>query len=78
MLGLNFLKYYLLFLVYVRGLAHREFLQDLRSGSKDDLEFHKQKADRSMCPRRQDFNRLYADFCTERYGARNGLAMFSA
>ena len=36
------------------------------------------KADRSLCPRRQDFNRLYADFCKDKYGEKNGAMMFVA
>lgn len=36
------------------------------------------KADRSVVPRRPDFNRLYASFCDEKYGAKNGEKMFDA
>ena len=59
-------------------MAHREYLRNLRLSSSSDLDYHQRKADRSICPRRQDFNRLYADFCKEKYGARNGKEMFDS
>ena len=34
-------------------------------------------ADRSICPRRGDFNNLYTEFCRLKYGAKNGTEMFS-
>ena len=58
------------------GLAHREYLRQLRNKSKDDLEYHKWKSDRSICPRRQDFNRMYGDYCKSKYGEKNGSRMF--
>ena len=36
----------------------------------------KKKADRSIAPRRPDFNRLYQRYSNEKYGARNGAEMF--
>ena len=29
----------------------------------DELEFHVKRADRSICPRRRDFNTLYRQYC---------------
>ena len=44
------------------GAAHREFLRQLRSECKDELEYHQQLADRSKAPRRKDFNNIYSLF----------------
>ena len=38
--------------------------------------FHLRKADRSISPRRRDFNVLYRKYCDEHFGARNGVEMF--
>ena len=35
------------------------------------------RADRSLAPRRPDFNRLYQAYCEEKYGSRNGVEMFA-
>ena len=53
-------------------------MRQLRLYSKNDLEYHERKADRSQCPRRQDFNRMYAHFCKDKYGNRNGKEMFES
>ena len=54
------------------GTAYREFVSNLRLGHKDNLlTFHKSLADRSLCPRRRDFNKLYSDFNIEKYGGAN-------
>ena len=45
------------------SLAYKEFLKNLRKDCKDELMFHKQKADRSLCPRRRNFNCLCSQFC---------------
>ena len=55
------------------SLAYKEFLQNLRKDCDDELIFHKQKADRSVCPRRRDFNFLYSQFCKEIFGGKNWL-----
>ena len=41
-----------------------------------DLSYLKKKADRSITPRRPDFNRLYYAYSKEKNGARNGAEMF--
>ena len=56
--------------------AYHEFLRNLQSSSEDELHFHIQKADRSKCPRRRDFNSLYIKYCNEKFGGRNGVEMF--
>ena len=39
--------------------------------------FHnKKKVDRSLYPRRRDFNFLYSQFCKEKFGGKNGADMF--
>ena len=59
------------------GLAYQQFVKDLRlSCGSDEIEYFRKKSDRSLCPRRPDFNRLYQTYCRERYGGRNGAAMF--
>ena len=37
----------------------------------------KKKADRSITPRRPDYNRLYYKYTSEKYGARNGFELFA-
>jgi len=44
------------------GLAYREMLQDMNRRYTNDLELHKNLADRSQMPRRGDFNNLYTQF----------------
>lgn len=56
--------------------AYAEFLSEFRRKCATDLEFHRKKADRSCCPRRFDFNVLYAKFCVEQFGGKNGPEMF--
>ena len=56
---------------YTTELAYRQFVKAIQSRSKDDLEFHKFLADRSVAPRRRDFNRFYKDFKDERFGAKD-------
>jgi hypothetical protein len=60
------------------GVAYREFLRQLRSECKDELEYHQRLADRSIAPRRQDFNDIYSEFKRERFGTGNMSDMFSA
>ena len=48
----------------------------LELSCSDDLEYHRKKSDRSITPRRPDFNRLYASYCKDKYGAKNGSEMF--
>ena len=57
------------------GLAYNEFLRDLQT-CQSDLDYHVKKADRSISPRRPDYNRLYHAYCRENYGSRNGQEMF--
>ena len=37
----------------------------------------KRKADRALTPRRPDYNRLYQAYSKEKFGARNGVEMFT-
>ena len=57
--------------------AYHEFVQDLRRECESELKFHLRKADRSICPRRRDFNTMYATFCKDLFGGKNGEAIFS-
>ena len=56
--------------------AYNEFLLNLKKDCEDDLNFHLQKADRSKCPRRRDFNSLYIKYCQEHFGGQNGPEIF--
>jgi len=56
--------------------AYYEFIRNMKIKCENELEFHIQKADRSLCPRRRDFNVLYTKHCTQQFGARNGNSMF--
>lgn len=60
------------------GAAHREFLRQLRSECKDELEYHQQLADRSKAPRRKDFNDIYSLFKKDWFGTGSMSDMFSA
>ena len=42
--------------------ARHQFMKDLRITYPDDMTFHKKKANRSVTPRRRDFNYLYSKF----------------
>ena len=70
------------FFLFFLGLAYTQFLKDLKltCNSQDkvqnDLDYHIKKANRSISPRRPDFNRLYQSYCKEKYGERNGSKMF--
>ena len=68
--------------MYISGLlpgaAHREFLRQLRSECKDDLEYHRRLSDRSQAPRRKDFSDIYTEFKKERFGTGSMSEMFSA
>ena len=48
--------------------ARHQFMKDLKATCHDEVTFHKKKADRSVTPRRQDFNHLYSKFTKENFG----------
>ena len=55
------------------SLAYKEFLQNLRKDCDDELMFHRQKANRSLCPRKRDLNFLYSQCCKGNLVAKMGL-----
>ena len=59
------------------GGAYREFLRQLRSECKDDLEFYRRLSGRSEAPQREDFNRIYSDLKQERFGIGSMSDMFA-
>ena len=63
------------------GLAYFQFLKNLKEICDElehpDLIYMKTKADRSLTPRRPDFNRLYQTYKNEKYGEKNGPVMFA-
>ena len=58
------------------GTAYKEFVLNLRLSSRYMFKFHRALADRSVCPRRRDFNMLYGEFNLEKYGRSNCETMF--
>ena len=56
--------------------AYREYLCVLRKICRDELEFHLKKADRSITPRRRDFNYLYKKYCLACFGGKDSAEMF--
>ena len=61
---------------YTPGMAYRDCLQTLKSIATDDLDFHLKLADRSIIPRRRDFNHLYTEFHRQMFGTKNITEMF--
>ena len=59
------------------GSAHREFMRQLKSECKSDLEYHKKLADRALVPRRNDFNNLYNEYNKKHYGTASLATMFA-
>ena len=53
------------------GLAYREMLQELKQKFPNDLELHRNLADRSIMPRRKDFNNLYTQFHRNKFRTEN-------
>ena len=51
-------------------------MHQLRSECENDLEYQEKLADRSIIPRKPDFNRLYSLFTKEKYGASNLESMY--
>ena len=58
------------------GLAYRELLQEIKQISANDVELHRNLADRSKMPRRRDFNNLFTEFHRKQFGTKNIEAMF--
>ena len=56
--------------------AHRELLRQLRSECNSELEYQEKLADRSILPRKPDFNRLYGLFTREKYGTADLHCMY--
>ena len=55
--------------------ARQQYLKELRATCSDELTYHKKKADRSVTPRKRDFNQLYSKFGEEKFGGK-GTLMF--
>ena len=66
--------------LFISGLlpsaAHKEFMRQLKSECSDDLEYHLKLADRSIFPRRMDFNIAYGKFTKSAYGTTNLKEMY--
>ena len=54
------------------SMARQVFLKDLQKSCNDEITYHVMKADRSVTPRRRDFNYLYSQFTKEQFGGKNG------
>ena len=72
------MKYLVNLQIITLGTAYHKFLNDLRESCETMEEYQIKKADRSLSPRRPDYNRLYASYIEDKYGARNGPEMFDA
>lgn len=57
--------------------AYSEFLKNLKNNCDNELNFPLQKADRSKCPRRRDFNSLYAEILSGTFRRWDGPKMLS-
>lgn len=53
--------------------ARQQHLKELRATCSDELTYHKKKADRSVTPRKRDFNHLYSKFGEEKFGGKGPL-----
>ena len=60
------------------GAVHKELMRQLRSECKTDLEYHLKLADRSIIPRRMDFNTIYRQFTNDLYGTKSLESMFES
>ena len=54
------------------SIARQVFLKDLKQSCNDEMTYHVMKADRSITPRKRDFNYLYDQFTKEQFGGKNG------
>ena len=61
---------------YTPSLAYKQLLKDLRCECENEDNIVLKRADRSVCPRRGDFNNMYTDYCKTKYGGKDGDAMF--
>ena len=59
------------------GSAYHEFLRNAKALATSKLELHKMLADRSVVPRRPDFNSIYAEYSKEMFGGTSTQYMFS-
>ena len=62
---------------YTAGLAYREYWRLTKLKAINDVELHKMMSDRSLFPRRIDFNTLYTEYNRSKYGTQNTAAMFA-
>ena len=53
--------------------ARQQYLKELRATCSDELTYHKKKADRSVTPRKRDFNHLYSKFGEEKFRGKGPL-----
>ena len=56
--------------------AYQKHIAFIKNSSDSEIMFHRNKANRSLCPMRRDFNFLYRKFCTAQFGGKNGEKMF--
>ena len=56
---------------YTPSLAYKEFISKMRAETANDIEFHLKMSNRSIMPRRWDFNHLYKIYNELKYGTRD-------
>lgn len=58
---------------HTQSTARQQHLKELRATRSDELTYHRKKADRSVTPRKRDFNHLYSNFGEEKFGGKGPL-----
>ena len=61
---------------FTPGLAYREFWRRTKELYPSEIYFHKLISDRSVFPRRTDYNFLYTEYHRSKFGTQNTSAMF--
>ena len=52
--------------------AHQQFLKELKSACKDEIEFHVKKAYRSVTRRQREIRHIYEQYGRQKFGGKNG------
>jgi len=56
---------------YTPSLAYREFISVMKAETTNDFDFHIKMSNRSVMPRRSDFNLLFKTYNEVKYGTRD-------
>lgn len=58
---------------HTQSNARQQHLKELRATRSDELTYHRKKADRSVTPRKRDFNHLYSKLGEEKFRGKGPL-----